>query len=58
MYFNQSMVDAEHYQPYSDTEAPRVFGNASPFDPELFLSANQCAAELLEWEAEREVHAA
>lgn len=47
MYFNQSMVNAEHYQPYSDMDAPRVFGNASPFDPELFLSANQCAAELL-----------
>jgi hypothetical protein len=25
IYFNQSMVDAEHYEPYSDSETPRVF---------------------------------
>ena len=48
MYVNQSMADAEHYEPYSDTLPPRVFGNASPFDPELFLSANECAQELFE----------
>ena len=48
MYCNQSMVDADHYEPYSDTEAPRVFGNASPFDPDLFLSMDQSAAELLD----------
>ena len=48
MYCNQSMVDAEHYGPYGDSEAPRVFGNASPFDPEMFLSVNGCAEELLE----------
>ena len=48
MYCNQSMVDAEHYEPYSDAETPRVFGNASPFDPALFLSEDQYAAELLD----------
>ncbi len=47
MYFNQSMVDAEHYQPYSDTPAPRVFGNVSPFDPQLFSRINDYADELL-----------
>jgi hypothetical protein len=47
MYFNQSMVDEKHFGPYSDTSAPRVFGNASPFDPGLFLSMNECAEELL-----------
>ena len=47
LYFNQSMVDAEHFQPYFDTFAPRVFGNASPFDPEMFLSINEYAEELL-----------
>ena len=47
IYFNQSMVDEKHFEPYSDTRAPRVFGNASPFDPALFLSMNECAEELL-----------
>jgi hypothetical protein len=51
LYCNQSMVDAEHYEPYSDSVLPRVFGNASPFDPELFQSMNECAEELLEGKA-------
>ncbi|HET6207323.1 MAG TPA: twin-arginine translocation signal domain-containing protein [Terracidiphilus sp.] len=51
LYCNQSIVDAEHYEPYSDSETPRIFGNASPFDPELFLSMNDCAEELLEGKA-------
>ena len=51
LYCNQSMTDAEHYEPYSDSASPRTFGNASPFDPELFLSMNDCAEELLEGKA-------
>jgi hypothetical protein len=47
MYWNQSMVDAEHYGPYGDALEPRVFGNASPFDPALFCSMNEYAEELL-----------
>lgn len=47
LYFNQSIVDAEHYQPYSDTPAPRVFGNAGPLDPQLFSRMNEYADELL-----------
>lgn len=47
LYVNQSMVDAENYLSYKDSQAPRVFGNASPLDPEIFLSANQYAEELL-----------
>jgi hypothetical protein len=47
LYFNQSMVDERDYEPYSDTQPPRVFGNASPFDPALFLSINEYAEELL-----------
>jgi len=47
MHFNQSMVDEKNFEPYSDTRAPRVFGNASPFDPALFLSMNEYAEELL-----------
>lgn len=48
LYFNQSMVDTQGYGPYFDALEPRVFGNASPFDPVLFLSINEYAEELLE----------
>jgi hypothetical protein len=44
---NESIVDAGQNTVYFDSEQPRVFGNASPFDPELFLTANQCTEELL-----------
>jgi hypothetical protein len=47
MYWNQSMVDAKDYGPYSDALEPRVFGNASPFDPAMFCSINEYAEELL-----------
>ena len=43
MYTNQSLVDAAHYQPYSDTAQPRVFANASPLDPQLFSRMNELA---------------
>jgi hypothetical protein len=42
------MVEAEGDGPYFDGLQPRVFGNASPFDPALFLSMNEYAEELLE----------
>ena len=44
---NETIVDAAQNTVFFDSEPPRVFGNASPFDPELFLTANQCAEELL-----------
>jgi hypothetical protein len=44
---NESMGDSQQNAVYFDSEMPRVFGNASPFDPELFSTANQCAEELL-----------
>jgi len=47
LYFNQSFVDAEHPGPYGDSLAPKVFDNASPFDPQLFSQMNEFAAELL-----------
>ena len=50
LYFNQSMVDEKHYVPYGDSQTPHVFGNASPFDPALFLSPNEYAEELLNGE--------
>ncbi len=47
IYLNQSLVDATHWQPYSDTPAPRVFGNVSPLDPQLFSRINDFADEVL-----------
>jgi hypothetical protein len=50
IYLNQSLVDAAHPGPYTDTPAPRVFGNVSPFDPQLFSRMNDFADALLEGE--------
>ena len=47
MYTNMSIADPRYTNPYSDTPSPKVFGNVSPFDPELFLSVNECAKEML-----------
>ena len=47
MYLNQPIVDAGRRHPYTDTPAPRVFGNVSPLDPQLFSRINDFAAELL-----------
>jgi hypothetical protein len=47
MYTNQPIVDPKRRHPYSDTPAPRVFGNVSPFDPQLFSRINDFADELL-----------
>jgi hypothetical protein len=47
MYLNQPIVDAARRHPYTDTPAPRVFGNVSPLDPQLFSRINDFGAELL-----------
>src|SRR5215831_4755563 len=47
MYLNHSLFDAAHPGSYSDTPAPKVFGNVSALDPELFHSPNGFARELL-----------
>ena len=47
LYLNQSLVDAAHPGSYSDTPAPKVFGNVSPLDPQLFSRINDFADELL-----------
>jgi hypothetical protein len=46
-YTNQSTVDPPVPAPYGDTPEPKVFGNVSPLDPELFSSIRECAASLL-----------
>jgi hypothetical protein len=47
VYWNQSFVDDEHPGPYGDSPSPKVFGNASPLDPQLFSRMSDFAAELL-----------
>jgi hypothetical protein len=47
MYVNHSLFDAENRGSYSDTPAPRVFGNVSPLDPQLFYRINDYADDLL-----------
>lgn len=50
VYTNQPIVDPERTHPYRDTPAPRVFGNVSPLDPQLFSRIHDFAGELLEGE--------
>jgi len=50
MYTNQPIVDPKRRNPYSDSPAPRVFGNVSPFDPQLFSRINDFAEELVKGE--------
>ena len=49
LYVNQSMVDPKN-SPYGDTPAPKVFGNVSPLDPQMFSSINEFAAAVLKGE--------
>ena len=46
IYTNQPMMNAGK-SPYGDTPAPKVFGNVSPLDPQLFLRIHDFADELL-----------
>jgi hypothetical protein len=40
MYTNMPIVDENRKHPYSDTPKPKVFGNVSPFDPQMFSAIN------------------
>jgi hypothetical protein len=50
MYLNQSIADPKKRSPYGDTPSPKVFGNVSPTDPQIFLRINDFAGELLKGE--------
>ncbi|MEP6716747.1 MAG: hypothetical protein ABJC09_14340 [Terriglobia bacterium] len=50
LYLNQSLIDGDHPGPYRDTPVPRVFGNVSPLDPQLFSRINDFADQLLSGE--------
>src|SRR5579884_4254872 len=47
MYTNQPIVDAGRKHPYTDTPSPKVFGNVSPFDPQLFYRINDFADDFV-----------
>jgi hypothetical protein len=49
IYTNQSLVEPAQTE-YSDTPAPKIFGNTSPLDPQLFSRINDFADELLKGE--------
>ncbi len=48
VYTNQPIVDPERKHPYGDSPSPKVFGNVSPLDPQIFSSINEFAQELLD----------
>ncbi|MEK7405840.1 MAG: hypothetical protein AAB225_12090 [Acidobacteriota bacterium] len=50
VYTNQPIVDPNRRHPYGDSPSPRVFGNVSPLDPQLFSRINDFADELLKGE--------
>lgn len=50
MYTNHPIADPDIKHPYSDSPAPKMFGNVSPFDPQLFMKINDFAKELLKGE--------
>ena len=47
IYTNMPMADTNRQQPYGDTQSPKLFGNASPFDPQLFQSPDECGNALI-----------
>jgi hypothetical protein len=49
IYTNQSLAESSKTE-YTDTPAPKVFGNTSPLDPQLFSRINDFVDELLKGE--------
>ncbi len=47
MYTNMSIPDPNKKNPYTDSPSPRIFGNVSPTDPQMFLGINDFAKEQL-----------
>lgn len=47
IYTNLSIADPNNKNPFFDTPSPKVFGNVSPMDPQLFMGINDFADELL-----------
>jgi hypothetical protein len=49
-YTNQPVIDAGEFSPYGDTPAPKVFGNVSPIDPQIFYRIHDFTNDLLKGE--------
>jgi hypothetical protein len=47
MYTNMTIVDESLNTMYRDTPAPRVFGNVSPLDPQIFVAINESVNDML-----------
>ncbi len=47
MYTNMTIVDESLNTMYRDTPAPRVYGNVSPLDPQIFVSINEAVSDIL-----------
>jgi hypothetical protein len=47
IYTNMPMADSARKHPYNDSRSPALFGNVSPFDPQLFQSPDECGDALL-----------
>lgn len=50
IYTNHPIANLDIPHPYSDSPSPKVFGNVSPMDPQLFVSINDFAGEMLKGE--------
>ena len=51
IYLNMAMANTELPQPYRDSKPANLFGAVSPFDPQLFLSPDECGDALLDGKA-------
>ncbi len=47
VYTNLSIADPDNENPFFDTPSPKVFGNVSPMDPQLFMKIDEFAEEML-----------
>jgi len=47
MYTNMTIVDESLNTLYRDTPAPRVYGNVSPLDPQMFVAVNESVTDML-----------
>ncbi|CAN5596844.1 hypothetical protein BH10ACI4_BH10ACI4_18570 [soil metagenome] len=47
MYTNMTIVDEKLNTMYRDTPTPRVYGNVSPLDPQMFVAINESVIDLL-----------
>jgi hypothetical protein len=47
IYTNLSIADPNNKNPFFDTPSPKVFGNVSPMDPQLFMRINDFAEDIL-----------